>query len=65
MARVRGGNVTADTAIGASVLCGGTPDEVAARAEAVLAEVPSGSESALEDWQARLRESFSAEPAAI
>jgi hypothetical protein len=65
MARVRGGNVTADTAIGSSVLCGGTPDEVAARAEAVLAEVPPGSESALEDWQARLRESFSAQPAAI
>ena len=45
MARVRAGNVTEDTELGARVLCGGSAREVAERAEAALAELPPSSAS--------------------
>ena len=63
MARVRAGNETPDTAIGAHVLCGAPVSEVAEQAEAALREVPRDTDSPLEAWQARLRQTFAPEVA--
>jgi hypothetical protein len=65
MSRVRAGNVTSDTELGASVLCGAPASEVAERAERALAEVSPEDESPFEAWQARLRESFAKQPTAL
>jgi len=58
MARVRADNVSGATVEAATVLCGAPVDEVAARAEAALEELPMDSESPFEAWQSRLREAF-------